>query len=94
MKSIMENMQATGQIAKWTMELKAYGIRYERRTTIKGQVLADFIAEFAPEPPAQCNLLDGWVLNVDRVSNNKVSRIGIISTTLKGFIIEQLIMKN
>ena len=71
------------------MELKPYDIRYEPRTTIKGQVLADFIAEFTPGPPTPCNLLEGWVLNVDRASNNKGFRIGIILTTPKGSIIEQ-----
>ena len=27
-------------------KLRSYGLKYEPRTTIKGQVLADFIADF------------------------------------------------
>ena len=84
LKSIVENSQVTGRIAKWATELKPYSIRYEPRTTIKGQVLSDFIAEFTPGLPAPCNLLEGWVLNEDRASNNKDSEIGIVLTTSEG----------
>ena len=31
---------------KWSVELGRFHIQYEPRTTIKGQILADFIAEF------------------------------------------------
>jgi len=51
--------------------------------------LADFIAEFTPEPSTQCNLLVGWVLNVDGASNNKGFGIEIIFTAPEGSIIEQ-----
>ena len=71
------------------MELKPYGIKYEPRTAIKGQVLADFIVKFTPEPSTPYNLLNGWALNMDVASNNKGSRIGIVLTTLKESIIEQ-----
>jgi len=42
LKSIMENPWAIRQIAKWATKLKPYGITYEPRTTIKGQILVDF----------------------------------------------------
>jgi len=38
--------EATIRISKWVSELRSYGLRYEPRTTIKGQILADFIADF------------------------------------------------
>jgi len=69
--------------------LKPYGIKYEPRTTIKGYVLADFIVEYILRPPTQCNLLDGWVLNVDGASNNKSFRIRIVFTTPEESIIKQ-----
>ena len=46
-------------------------IRYEPRTVIKGQVLADFIADFTPGATVHVDLLEGWILNVDRASNSK-----------------------
>jgi len=89
LKSIVENSQATGRLAKWATELKSYVIKYEPRTAIKRPVLADFITEFTPGPLAQCNLLDGWIFNVDGVSKSKGFRMGIIFITPEGSIIEQ-----
>ena len=36
-------------IAKWKAFLGAFDIQYRPRTSIKGQVLVDFVAEFTPE---------------------------------------------
>ena len=47
------------------------------------------IAEFTLELPAPCDLLDGWILNVDEASNNKDFGIRIVFTTLEGSITEQ-----
>ena len=66
-----------------------HGLRYEPRTTIKGQVLADFIVDFTPGATEQAEQLEGWILNVDEASNSKEAGIRIVLTTLKGFIIEQ-----
>lgn len=88
LKSIMENPQATEWIAKWAPELKPYGIKYESRTTIKRH-LVDFIAEFTMGPSTLCNLLGGWVLNMDGASNSKGSRIRIVLRTSEGSMIEQ-----
>jgi len=85
----MENLQATGQIVKWATVLKPYYIKYESRTTIKGQVLADFIVEFTLGGPTQSDHLEGWTLNVDGASNSKCIGIDIVLTTLEGSIIEQ-----
>lgn len=35
-----------GRIAKWGTRLISFDVRYKSRTVIKGQVLADFVAEF------------------------------------------------
>ena len=43
---IIENSEATGRISKWTSKLRSYGLKYEPRTAIKGQVLDDFVNEF------------------------------------------------
>ncbi len=38
----------TGRIWKWGAKISALGVKYLPRTAIKGQVLADFVAEFTP----------------------------------------------
>nr|GEX94298.1 reverse transcriptase domain-containing protein [Tanacetum cinerariifolium] len=42
---ILSNREATRRMAKWVVELEAYGIQYAPRNAIKGQVLADFLAD-------------------------------------------------
>ena len=46
LRSVKENPEAIRRILKWASELRPYGLRYEKRTTIKGQVIADFITDF------------------------------------------------
>ena len=50
LKSVLRSADYTGRIAKWGMILGAFDIKYMPRTSIKGQVLADLVAEFAECP--------------------------------------------
>jgi hypothetical protein len=43
---ILNNREAISKIAKWAIELSMYDIIYKPRTTIKAQVLSDFMAEW------------------------------------------------
>jgi hypothetical protein len=54
---VVRNLEATGRIAKWALELMSQGISYAPRTAIKSQVLADFIVECTETqmPPATIN---------------------------------------
>ena len=49
-KSILRSADYTGRIAKWGTILGAFDIKYMSCTSIKGQVLADLVAEFAECP--------------------------------------------
>ena len=55
LKSILRNADYTGRAAKWGTILGAFDIKYMPRTSIKGQVLADLVAEFA-ECPEEINV--------------------------------------
>ena len=50
LKSILRSADYTGRIAKWGTILGAFDIKYMSCTSIKGQVLADLVAEFAECP--------------------------------------------
>ena len=50
LKSILRSADYTGRIAKWGTILGAFDIKYMPCTSIKGQVLADLVAEFAECP--------------------------------------------
>ena len=77
-------------------------MRYKPRTAIKGQVLADFIAEFAPGDNI---LTEGehrkdterdlekkdWVLHVDGAANSRGSGLGIVLISPEGELLEQAV---
>ena len=46
LRRAMSNPDAAGRLALWAIELSEFDIQYRHQTTIKGQVVADFIAEF------------------------------------------------
>ncbi|GKD73641.1 reverse transcriptase domain-containing protein, partial [Tanacetum coccineum] len=48
-KQVLSNSEASGRLAKWDVELGAYGIQYVPRVAVKGQVLVDFLADTSTE---------------------------------------------
>ena len=77
---------------KWAIELSEFDIRYKPKTAIKGQVLADFVMEFAPielaKPARSEDDLPIWKLSVDGASNAQGSGAGLILTSPEGIDIE------
>ena len=49
LRSLVQSADYTGRIAKWGTILGAF-IKYMPRTSVKGQVLVDLVAEFAETP--------------------------------------------
>ena len=77
---------------KWAIGLSEFDIRYKLKTTIKGQVLADFVMEFTSAEPAEkaqtMTNLPIWKLSVDGASNSQGSEAGLILTSPEGIDIE------
>ena len=46
LKKAMSSPEAAGRMALWAIELSKFDVQYRPRTAIKGQVVADFIAEY------------------------------------------------
>ena len=46
LQRVMSNPEVARRMALWAIELSEFDIQYRPRTAIKGQVAADFIAEF------------------------------------------------
>ena len=105
LKTILRSADFTRRIAKWGTILGAFDIKYMPRTYIKGQVLADLVAEFT-EPeieklPSSGNMdeklvgtisqycLMTWEVYVDGASNQKGSGVGLVLISLEKVIIEK-----
>jgi hypothetical protein len=50
LRAILHNSNATGNIAKWAMELAEFQLDFQPCHAVKIQVLADFIVEWTPSP--------------------------------------------
>ena len=46
LKRAMSSLKAAGRMALWAIELSEFDVQYRPRTTVKGQIVADFIAEY------------------------------------------------
>nr|GEV71382.1 hypothetical protein [Tanacetum cinerariifolium] len=70
-KQLLSNPEVTGRLLKWRFELGEHDIQYRPRTSVKGQILADFIMERpkdgTPDTPMEDReeLLDPWILFTD-----------------------------
>ena len=95
----------TKRIALWNTILGAFDIKYMPRTSIKGQVLADLVAEFT-EPPIETLIEQHasevkhvgvasapkppcWKVYVDGAVNQRGSGVGLVLITPEGATIEK-----
>ena len=105
LKTILRSADYTGRIAKWGTILGAFDIKYMPRTSIKGQVLANLVAEFT-EPeieklPSNGNIdeklvgtisqycLPTWKVYVDGASNQKGSGVGLVLVSPEKVVVEK-----
>ena len=94
LKSVLRTVDYTGRIALWNTILGAFDIKYMPRTSIKGQVLADLVAEFAELPIEILTKQRGvegksvgvistpkppcWKVYVDGTTNQRGSEVGLV----------------
>ena len=105
LKSVLRTADYTGRIILWNTILGAFDIKYMPRTSIKGQVLADLVAEFA-EPlietlteqhanevkhvgVASARKPQCWKVYVDGAANQRGSGMGLVLITPEGATIEK-----
>jgi hypothetical protein len=50
LKKVLQKPDLSGRLVCWAVELREFDLEFYLRTTIKAQVLADFIAEFSNLP--------------------------------------------
>jgi ribonuclease HI len=82
---ILNNTEAIGKIAKWSIELSMYGIVYKPKTAIKAQALNDFVAEWTEtQTPPKERELEYWTINFDGSLQLQGAEAGILVTSPQG----------
>ena len=66
-KTILHNPDASRWLLKWTIELSKFDVVYRSRSTIKGQVLIDFMVEMSDVQPHDVNETL-WILETNGLS--------------------------
>ena len=105
LKTVLRSSDYTGRITKWGTILGAFDIKYMPRTSIKGQVLADLMAEFTEpeikELPSVGNMdeklvgaisqycLLTWEIYVGGASNQKGSGVKLALMSPEKVVIEK-----
>nr|GEY03883.1 hypothetical protein [Tanacetum cinerariifolium] len=94
LKQILNKAQASGKLAKYSVELGTYNITYDPTNAIKGQVLVDFLSEAPgvspeeffrlPEKVQSKDAIEKWTLFTNGASNVKGSGVGLVLISLSG----------
>ena len=91
---MMSNLETAGRLALWAIELSEFDIRYCPRTTIKGQVVADFIAEFTHDEDKGVEESPLWSIYTNGSSNKLTGRASIVLLSPEGDAIECMVHLN
>ncbi|XP_065632975.1 uncharacterized protein LOC136068960 [Quercus suber] len=105
LKTVLRSADYAGRIAKWGTILGAFDIKYMPRTSVKGQIFADLVAEFTEPSLEEITTerdMDGksvgmisqqdparWEVYVDSVANRKGSGVGLVLISPERIIIEK-----
>ncbi|XP_075649933.1 uncharacterized protein LOC142620455 [Castanea sativa] len=91
LRRAMSNPEMAGRMALWAIELSEFDIQYQPWTAVKGQILANFIAEFTTAEEQGAEETPTWRIHTDESSNKHAGGAGIVLHTPKGDKIECMI---
>ncbi|XP_065623023.1 uncharacterized protein LOC136064769 [Quercus suber] len=91
LKRAISKPKAARQMALWVIELSEFDIYYRPRTAIKGQAVADFIAEYTQTEDKGADALKQWNIHTDGSSNKQVGGASVVIQTLDGDKIQCMI---
>ncbi|XP_066163856.1 uncharacterized protein [Oryza sativa Japonica Group] len=83
---VVRNKDVVGRIAKWVVELSQFDVHFVTRTTIKSQVLADFVADWTMPENRSDSQIDNetWIMAFDGALNSQGAGAGFILTSPSG----------
>ena len=91
LRRAMNNPKTAGRLELWAIELSEFDIQYRPRTAIKGQIVADFIAEFTYDEDKGAGESPLWSIYTDRSSNRLTRGAGIVLLSPEGDAIECMV---
>ena len=91
LRRAMGSLEAARRMALWVVELGEFVIQYRPCTTIKGQVVADFIAKFTLMEGQGVEEIPQWSIHMDGSSNKQAGGTGVVLHTPEGDKIECMI---
>ncbi|XP_075649964.1 uncharacterized protein LOC142620485 [Castanea sativa] len=91
LRKAMSSPEVAERMALWAIELSEFDIRYQSRAAMKGQILADFIAEFTIIKDRGAEETPMWRVHTDGSSNKHARGAGVILHTPEGDKIECMI---
>ena len=87
----MNSSKAVKWMALWARELSKFDVQYCPRIAIKGQMVAEFIAEFTHMEGQEMEEPSQWSVHKDGSFNKHASGISVVLCSLKGDEIECMI---
>ena len=84
LKRAMSSPKAAGRMALWAIKLSEFDIQYRPQTTIKGQAVSDFIAEYTQLEGKGAEDLRQWSIHTDGSSNRNAGGAGMVIQTPEG----------
>ncbi|RVX18478.1 Retrovirus-related Pol polyprotein from transposon 17.6 [Vitis vinifera] len=93
LRNILHKPDLTGRMLQWAIELSEYGIEFQPRLSMKGQVMADFVLEYSRKPiqRKEPSEKEWWTLRVDGASRSSGSGVGLLLQSPTGEHLEQAI---
>ena len=91
LKRAMNSPEAAGRMALWAIELSEFDVQYRPRTAVKGQIVANFIAEYTQSKDKEVEGQKLWSIHTDGSSTQRSGGVGVVIQTPEGDKIECMI---
>nr|CAN72897.1 hypothetical protein VITISV_003776 [Vitis vinifera] len=93
LRNILHKPDLTGRMLQWAIELSEFGIEFQPRLSMKGQVMADFVLEYSRRPGQhdESSKKEWWTMRVDGASRSSGSGVGLLLQSPTGEHLEQVI---
>jgi hypothetical protein len=85
LQDIIHNHDATGRVAKWAIKIGTHCIKYEPRSAIKSQALADFLIDWhEAQQKEKLPYLQYWTMFFNGSKNTDSADAGVVLISSKG----------